>query len=96
MRVCFPITGQIAPKRKAKQMQLIQRNGITTRKDGLPYDVIKTEDGYQFRATGNPAKPVVIATTKSMTDAMLMLVAQAPEAADLTAMFHNSHMAQVN
>ena len=75
-------------------MQLIQRNGITTRKDGLPYDVIKTEDGYQFRATGNPAKPVVIATTKSMTDAMLMLVAQAPEAKDLAVMFYNSHISR--
>jgi hypothetical protein len=60
-------------------MQLIQRNGVTTRKDGLPYDVVKTDNGYQFRAIGNPAKPVVIATTQSMTDAMLMLVAQAPE-----------------
>jgi hypothetical protein len=60
-------------------MQLIQRDGVITRKDGLPYDVVKTENGYQFRAIGNPAKPVVIATTKSYTDAMLMLVAQAPE-----------------
>jgi hypothetical protein len=62
-------------------MQLTQRNGITTRKDGLPYDVIKTENGYQFRAIGNPAKPVVIATTKFHTDAIMMLVAQAPEMA---------------
>ena len=75
----FGVTGQIAPKRKANQMQLIQRDGIITRKDGLPYDVVKTENGYQLRAIGNPAKPVVIATTKSYTDAMLMLVAQAPE-----------------
>jgi hypothetical protein len=60
-------------------MQLTVRNGITTRKDGLPYDVIKTEKGYQFRAIGNPAKPVVIATTKFHTDAIMMLVAQAPE-----------------
>jgi hypothetical protein len=62
-------------------MQLTQRNRITTRKDGLPYDVIKTENGYQFRAIGNPAKPVVIATTKFYTDAIMMLVAQAPEMA---------------
>ena len=60
-------------------MQLTVRNGITTRKDGLPYDVIKTENGYQFRAIGNPAKPVVIATAKFHTDAIMMLVAQAPE-----------------
>jgi hypothetical protein len=53
--------------------------GITTRNDGLPYDVIKVENGYQFRAIGNPAKPVVIATTKTNTEAIMMLVAQAPE-----------------
>ena len=60
-------------------MQLTVRDGVTTRNDGLPYDVVKTENGYQFRAIGNPAKPVVIATTKFHTEAVLMLVAQAPE-----------------
>ena len=60
-------------------MKLETRNGITTRQDGLPYDVVKTENGYAFRAIGNPAKPVVIATTKNQQDAIMMLVAQAPE-----------------
>jgi len=79
----FFLTAQTAPKRKAKQMQLVSKVGngvrVTTRKDGLPYDVIKAENGYQFRAIGNPAKPVVIATTQNEQDAILMLVAQAPE-----------------
>jgi hypothetical protein len=75
-------------------MQLIVRDGITTRKDGLPYDVIKTENGYQFRAIGNPAKPVVIATTKFHHEAVLMLVAQAPEATDLAVMFYNCHISR--
>ena len=60
-------------------MQLISRNGITTRRDGLPYDVIKVENGYQFRAIGNPIKPVVLATVRFSTEAILMLIAQAPE-----------------
>jgi hypothetical protein len=66
-------------------MRLETRNGITTRKDGLPYDVIKTGkfDGitnvYQFRATGNPAKPVVLAETKTEQEAIMLLVLQAPE-----------------
>lgn len=60
-------------------MHLITHNNITTRKDGLPYDVIKTENGYQFRAIGNPTKPVVITTTKYQNEAIMMLVAQAPE-----------------
>lgn len=61
-------------------MNLVTRNGNTTRRDGLPYDVQKTPNGYQFRAMGNPAKPVVLATTRFETEAILMLVAQAPEA----------------
>lgn len=59
-------------------MNLICRKGVTTRQDGLPYDVIKTDNGYQFRATGNPDKPVVIATTNYF-DAIKMLILQAPE-----------------
>jgi hypothetical protein len=62
-------------------MKLEKRNGVTTRKDGLPYDVVKAETGvYQFRAIGNPAKPVVIAVTDNEIKAIMMLVAQAPEA----------------
>lgn len=61
-------------------MNLITRNGNTTRRDGLLYDVQKTANGYEFRAMGNPAKPVVLATTRFETEAILMLVAQAPEA----------------
>ena len=60
-------------------MKLTSANGITTRNDGLSYDVRKIANGYEFRAIGNPAKPVVIATTKFETEAILMLVAQAPE-----------------
>ena len=60
-------------------MRLTQKNGITTRNDGLPYDVLKIEGGYQFRATGNPDKPVVIATTDSMEMAITFLILQAPE-----------------
>ena len=60
-------------------MNLISNGTTTTRKDGLPYDVVKVEKGiYQFRAIGNPNKPVVIATT-DYTSALMMLVAQAPE-----------------
>jgi len=59
-------------------MNLISRKGVTTRQDGLPYDVIKTDNGYQFRATGNPDKPVVIVTTDYFT-AIKMLILQAPE-----------------
>lgn len=60
-------------------MKLTSRNGITTRNDGLPYDVIKTENGFDFRAIGNPAKPFVITTTKTEFEAVMMLVAQAPD-----------------
>jgi hypothetical protein len=60
-------------------MQLINRNGRITRKDELPYDVIKTENGYQLRAIGNPNKPVVITTTKDMFEAIKLLALQAPE-----------------
>lgn len=60
-------------------MNLVSKGNTTTRQDGLPYDVIKVDKGvYQFRAIGNPAKPVVIATT-DYHSALLMLVAQAPE-----------------
>jgi hypothetical protein len=60
-------------------MKLETRNGITTRKDGLPYDVKKTPNGYEFRAIGNPEKPVVLAVTKWEMDAVKMLILQAPE-----------------
>jgi len=70
---------QVAHLKEGTTMKLISRNGITTRNDGLPYDVCKTTNGYQFRAIGNPAKPVVIATTKFENDAIKMLVLQAPE-----------------
>ena len=63
-------------------MRLTNQNGITTRNDGLPYDVLKIEGGYQFRATGNPDKPVIIATTDSMQMAIAMLILQAPELED--------------
>ena len=60
-------------------MQLISKNGITTRADQLPYDVIKVDSNvYQFRAIGDPNKPVVLATTNWNT-ALMMLVAQAPD-----------------
>lgn len=60
-------------------MQLMSKDGITTRRDGLPYDVVKVEKGvYQFRAIAG-AKPVVIATTSTEHEAIMMLVAQAPE-----------------
>jgi hypothetical protein len=62
-------------------MKLETRNNVTTRKDGLPYDVIKMGQGcYQFRAIGNPAKPVVLAVTNNEMDAVMMLIVQAPEA----------------
>ena len=70
---------QVAHQKEGKTMKLTNRNGITTRNDGLPYDVCKTTNGYQFRAIGNPAKPVVIATTNFEQDAILMLVLQATE-----------------
>lgn len=60
-------------------MKLTTKNNIITRNDGLPYDVIKTSNGYEFRAIGNPANPVVLATTKSWTEAINMLILQAPE-----------------
>jgi hypothetical protein len=60
-------------------MQLTTRNGITTRNDGLPYDVIKVADGYQLRAIGNPAKPVIITTVSNQYDAINLLVLQAGE-----------------
>jgi hypothetical protein len=60
-------------------MKLTTRNGNTTRQDGLPYDVQKTPNGYEFRAIGNPDKPVVLAVTEREMDAVMMLVAQAPE-----------------
>jgi hypothetical protein len=60
-------------------MKLTTRNGNTTRQDGLPYDVQKTANGYEFRAIGNPDKPVVLAVTEREMDAVMMLVAQAPE-----------------
>ena len=61
-------------------MQLVSTNGITTRKDGLPYDITKIDGKWVLRATGNPAKPVVITTANSYTEALFMLIAQAPEA----------------
>lgn len=61
-------------------MKLLSQNGIVTRQDGLPYDVIKIEKGvYQFRAIGNPANPYVVATTTTEMEAITMLIAQAPE-----------------
>lgn len=60
-------------------MHLTTQNGITTRNDGLPYDILKIENGYQFRATGNPKKPVVLATTTTHYEALQMLILQAPE-----------------
>ena len=60
-------------------MQLITKDGITTRKDGLLYDVKKIGfNEYQFRATGNSAKPKVLFTT-SYYNAINALVAIAPE-----------------
>ena len=60
-------------------MNLISDGTTTTRQDGLPYDVLKIgKNLYQFRATGNPSKPIVITTT-TYTEAIMMLVAQAPE-----------------
>lgn len=60
-------------------MNLTTHGNITSRKDGLPYDVLKVGKGiYQFRAIGNPEKPVVLATA-GYTEALMMLVAQAPE-----------------
>jgi hypothetical protein len=60
-------------------MQLITRNGNTTRADGLPYDVQKVAEGYQFRAIGTPDHPVVIAVTQYEMEAVKMLILQAPE-----------------
>ena len=61
-------------------MRLIQRDGITTRNDGLPYDVLKIAQGhYQFRAIGNPDKPLVLAITETLEMAITMLILQAPE-----------------
>lgn len=60
-------------------MKLISRGSTTVREDGLPYDVVRVQTNvYQFRATGNPSNPVVIATT-DYNSALMMLVAQAPE-----------------
>jgi hypothetical protein len=75
--------GQELPRpqdRQEKKMKLISRNGITTRADNYPYDVLKVEKGvYQFRAIGNPDKPVVIATTETEQEAIIMLILQAPD-----------------
>lgn len=60
-------------------MEFISRNGVTTRKDGLPYDVTKIDGQWVLRATGNPEKPVVIAKAQNMSDAYIMLALQAPE-----------------
>ena len=61
-------------------MHLTTQNGITTRNDGLPYDILRIADGhYEFRAIGNPYKPVILATTKTHFQALEMLILQAPE-----------------
>lgn len=58
-------------------MKLISKGNITVREDGLPYDLHRIGVGqYEFRATGNPAKPVVITVT-NYTTGLMMLVAQA-------------------
>lgn len=60
-------------------MRVTTRNGITTRNDGLPYDIKYVADGhYEFRATAGET-PVVIATTRTHFQALEMLILQAPE-----------------
>jgi hypothetical protein len=61
-------------------VNLKSQDGVISRQDGLPYDITKINGKWVLRATGNPAKPVVVATLDTYVEALLSLVAVAPEA----------------